>query len=68
MNKPFKIYYQYETGNVMETQFCCKLMKGYWNMGIIFFEPEDLQVINKEGVIFKGCPNCRRKIIKYLFL
>jgi hypothetical protein len=38
-------------------------MKDYWNMGLIFFDPEDLQVMSREGVIFRGCPNCRRKII-----
>ena len=63
MSRPFKIYYQFGSNDVVETQFCCKVMKDYWNMGVLFFNPEDLQVMSRDGIIFNGCPNCRRKII-----
>lgn len=61
--RPFKIYYNFDTRNPIETIFCCSTMKDYWKLLIIFFNPEDLTVISKEGVSFKHCANCGGKII-----
>jgi hypothetical protein len=61
--RAFKIYYEYESNRVLETQFCCKTMKDYWKLLMVFFNPEDLTVITKEGIVFKYCPDCGGKVV-----
>lgn len=57
-----KLYYG-ENNEVIDVVKCCNKMNEYWTMDLMFLEPESLEIINREGVVFKRCPNCGKKNI-----
>jgi len=57
-----KVYYD-ENFTAVDTVKCCNRMKHYWSLELIFLEPEQLELVNRDGIVFKRCPNCGAKII-----
>ena len=48
--------------SIVDVEFCCKTLKSYWSIDIIFWNAEDMVIMDKNGIIFKYCPFCGAKI------